>query len=234
MIDNLPLPDFKVSGKANIKFYNRDCMKVMAGIGNNSFDLAIIDPPYGIDVANDSRFGKMASKKSATITKDYTSKDWDKSIPSTAYWDELFRISKNQIIWGVNYFTDDRFKGGRIFWYKNVPEDYTKSKGEIAYKSFGIGVDFIDIVWHGMLQYDMKNKENRIHPTQKPILLYRYLLKKYTKKGDKIIDTHLGSASIALACWEEGIDMVGIEISEEYFKNACKRLSQYTDILTLF
>ena len=220
--------------RAKIDLIHADSLQAMKAMQDKQFDLAIIDPPYGIDVANDSRFGTKASKKSATTTNNYTKKDWDKGIPTEEFWDELFRVSKNQIVWGVNYFTDERLVGGRIFWYKNVPDDYSKSKGEIAFKSFGVGVDYIDIMWHGMLQYDMKNKEKRIHPTQKPILLYKHLLQKYAKGGDKILDTHLGSGSIAIACWDMGFDLTGYENDKEYYDKACKRFEEHSKQLQLW
>jgi len=124
--------------------------------------------------------------------------------------------------------------GGRLFWDKDVPQDYTKSKGELAFKSFGHGVDLVKITWHGMIQYDMKNKENRIHPTQKPIRLYEWILDKYAKEGDKILDTHLGSGSIALACHNRGFDLTGFEIDKEYFDNAVERLRVHQSQLTMF
>lgn len=220
--------------KARISIYNEDCLQALKAMADKQFDWAIIDPPYGIDVANDSRFGKKSSKKAATKTKDYTKKDWDLGVPTTEFWDELFRVSKNQIVWGVNYFADPRLCGGRIFWDKEVPEDYTKSKGELAYRSTGVGVDYIKVTWHGMIQHDMKNKEVRIHPTQKPVKLYKWLLDKYAKQGDKILDTHLGSGSIAIACWDMGYDLTAYEVDKEYFDNACKRLETHKAQLTLW
>tara|TARA_R110002049_G_scaffold255759_1_gene431251 strand:+ start:1183 stop:1851 length:669 start_codon:yes stop_codon:yes gene_type:complete len=218
----------------NIELLNLDCLHYLKQCQDKQFDWAIVDPPYGIDVANDSRFGKKSSKKSATKTKDYAKKDWDLGVPNTEYWNELFRVSKNQIVWGVNYFDDPRLCGGRIFWDKDVPEDYTKSKGELAYRSTGVGVDYIKVTWHGMIQHDMKNKEIRIHPTQKPVHLYKHLLKKYIKQGDKVLDTYLGSGSIAIACYDLKVDLVGIELDKEYFDNANKRLEQHKKQLTLF
>ena len=219
---------------AKIELHNEDCIPAMKQYPDNYFSLAICDPPYGIDIGNDDRFGKKTSKKAITHTKNYTKKDWDLDIPTKEYFNELFRVSKNQIIWGVNYFPDERLCGGRIFWDKDVPENYSKSKGEIAYKSYGIGVDYIKVTWHGMLQYDMKNKEIRIHPTQKPVQLYRWLLHNYAKEGDKILDTHLGSGSIAIACHDMEFDLTGYEIDKEYFDAACKRIETHKLQLKLF
>jgi len=219
-----------------MEFLNIDCMdkdKGMPSYPDKYFDWAIVDPPYGIDVANDSRFGKKSSSKAATKTKDYTKKDWDLGVPTTEFWDELFRVSKNQIVWGVNYFADPRLCGGRIFWDKEVPEDYTKSKGEIAYRSTGVGVDYIKVTWHGMLQHNMKDKEIRIHPTQKPIALYKWLLTKYAKPNDKILDTHVGSASSLIACEDLGFDYVGYELDKDYYQSACKRIEQFRSQLKL-
>jgi site-specific DNA-methyltransferase (adenine-specific) len=155
-------------------------------------------------------------------------------VPTTGFWGELFRVSKNQIVWGVNYFADPRLCGGRIFWDKEVPEDYTKSKGELAYRSTGVGVDYIKVTWHGMIQHDMKNKEVRIHPTQKPVHLYKKLLKKYTSEGDKILDTHLGSGSIAIACHYMGFELTACEIDQEYYNDSYKRFKQQTAQLAIF
>jgi len=216
-----------------IKLNNQDCLEAMRQMTDNQFDLAIVDPPYGIDVANDSRFGKKGNKAAAK-TKDYEKKDWDKGVPTQEYFEQLFRVSKNQIIWGINYYPFDFLTGGRLFWDKDVPQDYTKSKGEIAYKSFGHGVDMVSITWHGMLQYDMKNKEQRIHPTQKPVRLYEWILDKYAKEGQTILDTHLGSGSIALACHNRGFDLTAFEIDKEYFEAAKKRLEIHQAQLTMF
>jgi len=214
--------------------YLMDCIEGMKQFPDKIFDLAVVDPPYGIDVANDSRFGKKSSSKAATKTKDYTKKDWDLGVPTTEFWDELFRVSKNQIVWGVNYFADPRLCGGRIFWDKEVPEDYTKSKGEIAYRSTGVGVDYIKVTWHGMLQHNMKDKEIRIHPTQKPVMLYEWIYQRYSKAGDLILDTHLGSQSSRIAAQKAGLDFVGFEIDQEYYEKQEKRFNDFKSQLRLF
>ena len=205
-----------------------DCMEYMKNIPNNYFDIAIVDPPYGIDVANDLRNG-IKFEKAAAKRADYEKKDWDKNVPTKEYFVELFRISKNQIIWGVNYYPYDFLTGGRIFWNKDVPEDYSKSKGELAYKSFGYGVDYVKITWHGMIQENMKDKEVRIHPTQKPIQLYNWLLKKYGKAGDKIFDSHMGSQSSRIAAYDLGFDFYGTELDKEYFDQGNKRFNDFTN-----
>lgn len=253
--------------RSDIQITNEDNMDLMARYPDNYFDLAIVDPPYGIDVANDDRFGKQSSKKSAAKTKSYKKKDWDLGVPKKDYPNNLFRVSKNQIVWGVNYFNDYRLCGGRIFWEKGVPDGYTKSRGEIAYKSKGVGVDFVSIMWHGMLQHDMKNKEIRIHPTQKPVKLYEWLLMNYatcktckneggyyedvagdggskmwidcddcicSDRNTRILDTHLGSGSIAVACDNLGFDLVACELDRDYYESALKRLKNHRNQLQLF
>tara|TARA_R110000824_G_scaffold12123_2_gene53233 strand:- start:39 stop:692 length:654 start_codon:yes stop_codon:yes gene_type:complete len=210
-----------------INITNEDNMELMSRYNDNHFDLAIVDPPYGINESNNDDFGKKI-KNSATKKTNYNKKDWDKKTPTKKYFKELLRVSKNQIIWGVNNY-DYNFTSGRIFWDKNIPKDfYSSSKGEIAFKSLGKSIDLIKITWNGMIQYDMKNKEIRIHPTQKPIKLYEFLLMSYAKEGDKILDTHLGSGSIALACHNLKYDLTACEIDKEYYESAIKRLKQHT------
>lgn len=214
-----------------INLYNIDSLKAMQTMKANIYDLAIVDPPYGIDAANDVRSGNKF-KGSVTRRKDYDKKDWDKNVPSDEYFTELKRVSKKQIIWGVNYF-DNGLTGGRIFWDKGVPDGHTMSSGEIAYKSMGYGVDLVAVLWSGMLQNDMKNKETRIHPTQKPVALYKKLLLKYAKDGYKILDTHGGSMSIAIACHDLGYDLDLFEIDKDYFKDGAKRLELHQKQLKL-
>ena len=216
-----------------MKITNEDNMLLMARYEDNYFDLAIVDPPYGIDVGNDARAGLMM-KKAAAKRKDYKKKDWDKGVPNQDYFKELFRISKNQIIWGVNYYPYDFLCGGRIYWDKCTANGYTNSDGELAYCSSLNSIKSISIMWNGMLQHDMKNKEVRIHPTQKPVKLYEWLLMNYAKKGDKILDTHLGSGSIAIACHNLGYDLTACELDAEYYNAAIKRLKQHQQQLTMF
>ena len=208
-------------------------MELMSRYEDNYFDLAIVDPPYGIDESNNNDFGKK-TKNSATKKTNYTKKNWDKTTPTKKYFQELLRVSKNQIIWGVNNF-DYNFKSGRIFWDKDIPKNfYSSSKGEIAFKSLGKSIDLIKITWNGMLQHDMKNKEVRIHPTQKPVKLYEWLLMNYAKEGDKILDTHLGSGSIAIASHNLGYDLTACELDKEYYDSAMKRIKQHQQQLTIF
>jgi len=202
-------------------------MKLMARYPDNYFDLALIDPPYGIK--NHSRGKKAKAKK-------YTPKNWDKSAPNKEYFAELKRVSKNQIIWGANHFIENIPEANSscwIVWDKvNGKTDFADC--EMAYSSFKTAVRKFVFTWHGMIQGDMKNKEIRIHPTQKPVKLYEWLLMNYAKEGDKILDTHLGSGSIALACHNLGFDLTACELDKEYYDGAMARLKVYTDQLTIF
>jgi len=214
----------------NIELLNLDCLHYMKQCEDKQFDLAIVDPPYGIGEDGKKNHSR---DKLAKATK-YTPKNWDKETPSQEYFDELKRISKNQIVWGGNYFIDKLKEPsmGWVFWDKQMTGDF--SDGELAYTSFNKALKKVTYTWNGMLQGDMKNKEKRIHPTQKPVALYRWLLSNYAESGNKILDTHLGSGSIALACYDLKFDLVGIEIDNEYFVNANKRLEVHKKQLTLF
>jgi site-specific DNA-methyltransferase (adenine-specific) len=205
-------------------------MEYMKGCEDNQFDLAIVDPPYGIGI------NKQSQGKGGGVAKkiDYKKKDWDNSIPSERYFHELKRVSKNQIIWGGNYFIESLENSSCwVVWDKdNGASDFADC--ELAWTNFNTSVRKFKYKWAGMLQQDMKNKEVRIHPTQKPVQLYKWLLTNYAKEGDKILDTHLGSGSIAIACDELGFDLVGCELDKDYFEAAKKRLEPYRRQQTLF
>jgi len=222
----------KVTDKITIT--NEDNMLLMARYPDNYFDLAIVDPPYGIDVDNREDHGKKRSKKSASKSKDYAKKGWDSEVPNEEYFKELFRISKNQIIWGVNYYPYNFLNGGRIFWDKGTAEGFTSGDGELAYCSKTNTIRKVSIVWNGMIQHDMKNKETRIHPTQKPVALYKWILDKYAKEGDKILDTHLGSGSIAIACHDYKYELTACELDKEYYDKAMERIINHTNQQKLF
>ena len=207
----------KVTDKITIT--NEDNMLLMARYPDNYFDLAIVDPPYGIDVMN----GGGQPKKYGF--KQWERKNWDKSIPSKEYFIELFRVSKNQIIWGGNYFTDYlKPSQGWVFWFKQ--KGMTFADGELAWTSFD----------KATRQYDMSGMggNNRIHPTQKPILLYKWLLDKYAKQDDKILDTHLGSGSIAIAAHDYKYELTACELDKEYFDKAIQRIKNHVAQQTLF
>ena len=209
---------------------NEDNMELMARYEDNYFDLAIVDPPYGIDADKKNSAKKLQSKKSAGLSKDYGNQEWDSAIPSDEYFDELKRVSKRQIVWGANFFN---LQGGMLYWHKQVTMP-TYSQGELAWLSWLNKIDFVDIAWHGMIQHDMKNKEVRIHPTQKPVKLYEWLLINYAKEGDKILDTHLGSGSIAIACHNLGYDLTACELDKDYYDAAIKRIEQHKAQKRLF
>lgn len=210
--------------------YNSDCLEAMKQMANNEFDLAIVDPPYGIGedgLKNHSR-GKAAKP---TL---YTPKSWDKEPPKKEFFDELLRTSKNVIIWGANHFISliPIDSSCWIVWDKqNGNNDFADC--ELALTTFKTSVRKFEFRWAGMLQGDMKNKEHRIHPTQKPIALYKFLLANYAKEGDKILDTHLGSGSSRIACDIMGFDFVGYEIDKEYYEAQEKRFKQYKSQLVM-
>lgn len=217
-----------------INLYNGDCMEAMAKMKDNAFQLAICDVPYGIGEGNKDKgrngFGVYKKRNS------YESKDWDKSAPPKKYFNELKRVSQNQIIWGANHFIENipfANSSAWIVWDKvNGATDFADS--ELAYTSFKKAVRNFVFQWSGMLQGDMKNKEARIHPTQKPVKLYKWLLGKYAKEGDKILDTHGGSMSIAIACHDLKFDLDLYEIDKDYFEAGKKRLKQHTDQMQMF
>jgi len=213
---------------AEINFYNIDNIEFMKTKTDNYYDLAIVDPPYG---GNDAIGLKDNKKQGKQATKRTNYKVFDNVAPSVEYFDELKRVSKNQIIWGVNFYKNYDLTGGRLCWDK---KGTAFGRAELAYLSMTKSVNICEIVWNGMLQYDMKNKETRIHPTQKPVLLYRWLLENYAEKGMKILDTHGGSMTIAKACDMEGYDLDICEIDKTYFDNGVNAFNEYKKQLTLF
>ena len=206
-----------------------DCMDALREMEDNQFDLAIVDPPYGIGVKSWD-FTKPnrpdLSKRIRDGYRKYEAKGWDESPPPPEYWKHLHRVSVNQIVWGANYFTPHLPPSrGWVYWNKGL--DFSKSTnfshGELAHTSF----------YKRLLSVTISPKsetcggENRIHPTQKPVALYKWLLTNYAKEGDTILDTHLGSGSIAIACHDLGFDLTGYELDEDYYKAACERLEKH-------
>lgn len=217
----------------NMTIHNADCMEVMKGYDDNYFDLAVVDPPYGIgaDNKNNGKNSDTHERTSKAKINTYKKTNWDSAVPQDEYFTELKRVSKRQIIWGANFFN---LQGGMLYWHKNVTMP-TYSTGELAYLSWLNKIDFVDITWHGMLQQDMKNKEKRIHPTQKPIKLYNWIYKNYAEEGQKILDTHLGSGSNAIAAhYAKMGEFVGCELDEDYYKAAIERIRKETRQLELF
>jgi len=210
---------------------NEDNMQLMARYEDNYFDLAIVDPPYGINA--DKKRGDTG-KNSHIKQKDYHFGNWDNEIPPKKYFLELKRVSKNQIIWGGNYFLDYlNSTSCFIVWDKKNGENLY-ADCELAWCSFNSAVRKFDWRWHGFLQQNMKQKQNRIHPTEKPIQLYEWLLMNYAKEGDKILDTHLGSGSIAIACHNLGFDLTACELDKEYYEASMKRINNHKAQITLF
>jgi site-specific DNA-methyltransferase (adenine-specific) len=209
-----------------IKITNEDNMELMARYPDNYFDLAIVDPPYGIDLANMNMGIGNTPKASKAKNRKWKAKDWDTSIPSDEYFKELYRVSKNQIIWGGNYFNlgiCNKF----IIWDKEIPEGLSFSDCEYAWTSFS-GANKI-------FRYSAYlNKSEKFHPTQKPPQLYKWLIDKYAKPNDKILDTHLGSGSIAIACHDYGFDLTACELDKEYFDKAMERINNHMAQQKLF
>lgn len=213
-------------------FYNMDCMEGMKEFPDKYFELAIVDPPYGIGENGNKNHtrGKLAKAK---CYKPFFG--GDESAPNKEYFVELMRVSKKQIVWGANHFISKIPLDSPcwIVWDKeNGTNDFADC--ELAWTSFSSAVRKFKYKWNGMLQENMKNKEVRIHPTQKPVALYRWLLKNYAKPGDKILDTHVGSASSLIACHELGFDYVGFELDKEYFDKATERLESFKTQTCLF
>jgi site-specific DNA-methyltransferase (adenine-specific) len=218
---------------------NEDNMELMSRYEDNYFDLAIVDPPYGIGASSDSRVGgaytvNMGGVKKKVKANTYTPKEWDFIKPSAEYYKELFRVSKNQIIWGGNYFVEHLADSPCWLVWNKKNGGNNNADCELAWTSFRTAVRMYSFKWNGMLQEDMKNKEIREHPTQKPVKLYEWLLMNYAKDGDKILDTHLGSGSIAIACHNLKYDLTACELDTEYYNAAMKRLKQHQQQLTMF
>jgi len=202
-------------------------MELMASYPDNHFDLAVVDPPYGIGEGKKSR-----GMGTCAMAGDYTVKDWDGSAPTSEYFKELQRVSKNQIVWGANYYPQHfQSSMGWIFWNKEASGDF--SDGELAYTSFNRALRMFTFAWMGMRQGDMKNKESRIHPTQKPVKLYDWIFENYAENGMKVLDTHMGSGSIAIAAHYAGMHLTACELDEDYFLAACKRIERETSQTTL-
>lgn len=218
-----------------------DCMKYMATCEDNQFDLAICDPPYGLPEHGGKNRSGFVKQRNGSIKfvqdGNYKKKNWGLNLPEEIYFDELFRISKNHVIWGVNYFFDKRLQGGRIVWNKHNG-NATFSNCELAFSSFHRTVKIFDYMWSGMFQGksileghiqqgNKKLNEKRIHPTQKPVALYKWLLKNYAKPGQTIFDSHVGSGSIRIACHDMGFDFTGCEIDKDYYEAQEKRYQKH-------
>lgn len=207
------------------EFILGDCLEYMRKMPDNAYDLAIVDPPYGINI-HKMNMGKgvgVAQSRNYQLTDGH---DFDDAKPpSEEYFKELFRVSRKQIIWGGQYFDLPKAKCW-IVWDKLKPEGVSFGDCELAWTSFNCVNKMFRFQWHGMLQGDMRNKEERIHPTQKPVALYEWLLAHFAKKGYKILDTHVGSGSSLVACYNMGYEYTGFEIDEAYYKRASERIAE--------
>ncbi len=224
--------------------YCMDCMDGMAQMADKSIDLAIVDPPYGIGWDGENPTMTVGLRKDGTIRKDktwanrditnikYQKKEWDTKRPNQLYFNHLKRVSKNQIIWGGNYFTDFlSVSPGIVIWDKKTPERFSLSMGELAFVSCSKRLQIFRYLWSG---YAKQKPEIRIHPTQKPVALYKWLLQNYAKEGDLILDTHMGSGSSYIACLDMRFDYIGFEIDSDYFAAIEERAYHATRQLSLF
>lgn len=198
-----------------ITITNEDCMELLKRTPDKFYDLSLVDPPYGIGISSNP------------VRQQHKKKEWDNSIPEEEYFKELFRVSKNQIIWGGNYFFDYlKNSQGFIIWDKKQPENFSLAMCEFAYSSIQSPAK--------IFRYSVLSEQNKIHPTQKPVALYKWLLDKYAKPGDKILDTHLGSGSIAIACHDYGFELTACELDEDYYNKAIERITNHTKQGRLF
>jgi site-specific DNA-methyltransferase (adenine-specific) len=215
----MEMKEFK--GRSTIKIYNGDGEEYIKTC-KEKYSLAIIDPPYGINI--NVSIGRRKGDKKSNYHKFSGN---DSSIPSAEYFKDIFRTSKHQIIWGGNYMTDFLYPSPCwLLWDKGFSEEVTFAQFELAWSSFKSSAK--------KFNFNAAANRNRIHPTQKPVQLYKWLLQNYAKEGDTILDTHLGSGSIAIACWDLGYDLTAFEIDKEYFDKACERIDWHTRQKQLF
>jgi site-specific DNA-methyltransferase (adenine-specific) len=226
-------PDKIYTGRSTIRMYNCDCMELLNS--GKTWDLAIVDPPYGIGMDSRKLNNRSSKGKYKIKQSQYLNKEWDDNSPNKWYHKKLKDISKNQIVWGANYLERGVWYGNKwIVWYKNGQSGAPDSSDcELACTSLdGLTVKMFTYDWVGFGAINAKEK--RIHPTQKPIQLYKWLLTNYAKEGDTILDTHGGSMSIAIACWDLGFDLDICELDTDYFNGAVKRFEQHISQTQLF
>ena len=216
---------------------NEDNMELMARYEDNYFDLAIVDPPYGINA--DENAYKNGINCKANRFKEHKKGRWDNAIPTKEYFEELFRISKHQIIWGGNYFTE--YLKPMMSWivWDKMQHNFSFADGEMAWNSFGTKMKIMKYARGNESGFAPKIKAGfkyglNIHPTQKPIYLYEWCLTNFAKEGDKILDTHLGSGSIAIACHNVGYDFTACELDKDYYEAAIKRINKHKQQLRMF
>jgi len=204
-------------------------MELMARYKDNHFDLAIVDPPYGInqDKVQEGLSNKKGFTKNAGTYKEYHKTEWDNEVPDLKYFTELQRVSKNQIVWGGNYFNELNLEGV-VVWYKGNSGNF--KEGELAKTN----INTFKVYRYSRADAYINDCDVKIHPTQKPVKLYEWLLMNYAKEGDKILDTHLGSGSIALACHNLKFDLTACELDTEYFNKAIERIKQHKAQIRMF
>lgn len=216
---------------ASSEAYNMDCMELMRQYPDKYFDLAVVDPPYGINFdGNTTLKGKRGKANTFSNKQHHDKKGWDTQRPTDEYFSELQRVSKNQIVWGGNYFADLLPpKKGWIFWDKKITNsNNTKfSDGELAWTSFNCILKRFTYDWIGFGYLNNPQGEKKIHPTQKPVALYDWILQNYAKEGNVILDTHLGSGSSRIAAYKAGLSFVGCELDKEYFEAQEKRFKNF-------
>ena len=211
---------------------NCDNMELMAKYPDKFFNLAIVDVPYTDEYKKMQNLNTDMKGKQAKVGQ-YHYNSLSNAKPTKEYWDELKRVSKHQIVWGANYLIEYlNSTPCVIVWDKNNSGNFADC--EIAFATFTTGAKIFKYTWNGMIQQNMKDKEERIHPTQKPVALYKWLLDKYAKQGDKILDTHLGSGSIAIACHDYKFDLTACELDEDYFNSAMQRIKDHVSQLKMF
>lgn len=223
--------------KPNIELLNIDCLEYLKQCEDKQFDWAIVDPPYGINFDGHNTITKEGHKGFSAKKELYKKKVWDSERPTLEYFNELIRTSKNQIVWGGNYFADLLpAKKGWIFWDKKITNanNTNFSDGELAWTSTNGILRRFTYDWIGFGYLNNPQREKKIHPTQKPVQLYEWLLDTYIEEGSTIIDTHLGSGSIAVACWNRKYDLIGCELDKDYYTKAVERLEHHKQQLTLF
>jgi len=219
--------------------YLMDCMELMKGCKDKQFDLACVDPPYGIgaDKAQNNaamqRIKAEGKSKAGRGWKLYSNTDWDNETPNAEYWQELFRVSNNQMVWGGNYFTDYLPPSmGWIMWDK-AQREFSLADGELAWTSFNKALRIFEMS-RGKALAENNEYGGRFHPTQKPVALYKWIFKNYAEAGQTIFDSHLGSQSSRIAAYEMGLNFVGCELDPEYFEQGCKRFDNHVSQLKMF
>jgi len=224
-------PDKIYTGRSTIRMYNADCMELMQS--GKTWDLAIVDPEYGIGMDNSNKRTKPSRPNSYTMYPDFRYKDanWDSERVSKEIIDLIFNKTKNQLLFGANYYCTDLKDGfGWIFWNKKNGLDNCFSDGEFIFSSKGVQSRYFEL----SAFHNLRGGKDRIHPTQKPVKLYKWLLTNYAKQGDTILDTHGGSMSIAIACWDLGFDLDICELDTDYFNQAVKLFENHIAQTTLF